>query len=139
MGRPALLSSFCGRVLHPSHHLKLLPLQPVHLVRQYNINAQERICSLVNRAKVVVFMRGTERSPSPACSGSREVAAILAACRVHWDAVNVLTDHNAEEGIKEYTGDPRLPLVFLAGQLLGAVADLRAAYTSGQLELLLHQ
>ena len=69
----------------------------------------------------------------------REVAAILAACRVHWDAVNVLTDHNAEEGIKEYTGDPRLPLVFLAGQLLGGVADLRAAYTSGQLELLLHQ
>ena len=45
--------------------------------RCYNINAQERICSLVNRAKVVVFMRGTERSPSSACSGSRAGDAAL--------------------------------------------------------------
>ena len=52
-------------------------------------------------------MRGTERSPAPACQDSQEVAVILDTTRVLWDAVNILKDHNAELAIREYTGDDR--------------------------------
>ena len=52
-------------------------------------------------------MRGTERSPAPACQDSQEVAVILDTTRVLWDAVNILKDHNAEMAIREYTGDDR--------------------------------
>ena len=66
--------------------------------------SQERMCSLVNRTKVVVFMRGTERRPDPSCRDSLEVAEILNESRVLWDAVNIVKDTNAEMAIREYSG-----------------------------------
>ncbi len=62
------------------------------------------MCSLVNRTKVVVFMRGTERRPDPSCRDSLEVAEILNQSRVLWDAVNIVKDTNAEMAIREYSG-----------------------------------
>ena len=92
------------------------------------------MCSLVNRTKVVVFMRGTERRPEPSCRDSREVAEILNESRVLWDAVNIVKDTNAELAIAEYTGDRRMPLIFLKGELLGSLVELREAHRSGELE-----
>ena len=81
------------------------------------------MCSLVNRTKVVVFMRGTERRPDISCRDSVEVASILDNTRVLWDAVNIVTDTNAELAIREYSGgDTRIPLIFLRGELLGGVS-----------------
>ena len=62
------------------------------------------MCSLVNRTKIVVFMRGTERRPDPGCPESQEAAEILNQSRVLWDAVNIVTDTNAEMAIREYSG-----------------------------------
>ena len=100
--------------------LKTPSLQSLKILRAYNINAQvttifkfkiltnvfpqERMCSLVNRTKVVVFMRGTERRPDPSCRDSLEVAEILNQSRVLWDAVNIVKDTNAEMAIREYSG-----------------------------------
>ena len=85
------------------------------LARHYNINAQERMCSLVNKTKVdcslcagvllstaqvVVFMRGTERRPSPSCAASQEVAATLGRAGVLWEAVDVSRDTQAELAIR---------------------------------------
>ena len=86
------------------------------LARHYNINAQERMCSLVNKTKVVsrvlvyevllstaqvvVFMRGTERRPSPGCAASQEVAATLGRAGVLWEAVDVSRDTQAELAIR---------------------------------------
>merc|ERR1719450_774668 len=92
------------------------------------------MCSLVNRTKVVVFMRGTERKPDTQCKDSQEVVSILEGCKIFWDAVNILKDTNAELAIREYTEDNRMPLIFLKGELLGSVAELREANQSGQLE-----
>ena len=52
-------------------------------------------------------MRGTERRPDLNCQDSQEVAVILNAAKVLWDAVNILKDDNAELAIREYTGDDR--------------------------------
>ena len=49
-------------------------------------------------------MRGTERRPDPGCPESQEVAEILNQSRVLWDAVNIVTDTNAEMAIREYSG-----------------------------------
>ena len=121
---------------HSSSSASLLQTWSQSLVlRQFNINAQERMCSLVNRTKVVVFMRGTERRPDTGCRDSVEVASILDNTRVLWDAVNIVTDTNAELAIREYSGgDRRIPLIFMGGQVLGGVAELREAQLSGQLE-----
>eukprot|EP00092_Neocalanus_flemingeri_P087401 GFUD01110296.1.p1 GENE.GFUD01110296.1~~GFUD01110296.1.p1 ORF type:complete len:145 (+),score=27.58 GFUD01110296.1:206-640(+) len=119
--RPWLLTLGRHVPLSPQH-IQLLPLQPVYLVRQYNINAQERICSLVNRAKVVIFIRGTEARPE--CEDSKELVKLLLVHRARFDVVNVLTDYNAEMGIREYTGDTRIPLVFFKGELVGSTEEI---------------
>ena len=64
----------------------------------------------------------------------KEVASILDSCSVLWDAVNIVKDTNAELAIAEYTGDRRMPLIFLKGELLGSLGELREAHRSGQLE-----
>lgn len=91
---------------------------PPNLVKNYNINAQERMCSLVNRAKLVIFIRGTEAKPE--CEDSKQLVELLLLHRARFEVVNVLTDYNAEMGIKEYTGDSRIPLAFFRGELVGA-------------------
>ena len=48
---------------------------PPSLVKNYNINAQERMCSLVNRAKLVIFIRGTEAKPE--CEDSKQLVELL--------------------------------------------------------------
>ena len=48
---------------------------PPNLVKNYNINAQERMCSLVNRAKLVIFIRGTEAKPE--CDDSKQLVELL--------------------------------------------------------------
>merc|ERR1719468_969237 len=117
------------------HLLKTHSLQRLSNIRDYNINAQERMCSLVNRTKVVVFMRGTERRPDPSCRDSLEVAEILNQSRVLWDAVNIVKDTNAEMAIREYSGaDTRIPLIFIRGEVLGGISDLKSALSSGDLE-----
>ena len=55
---------------------------------------------LLSTAQVVVFMRGTERRPSPSCAASQEVAATLARAGVLWEAVDVSRDTQAELAIR---------------------------------------
>ena len=55
---------------------------------------------LLSTAQVVVFMRGTERRPSPGCAASQEVAATLARAGVLWEAVDVSRDTQAELAIR---------------------------------------
>ena len=95
----------CEMLLKTLSALARLVPHPPSLVRLYNINAQERICSLVNRAKLVIFIRGTEARPE--CEDSKQLVELLLLHRARFEVVNVLTDYNAEMGIKEYTGDSR--------------------------------
>ena len=52
----------------------------------------------------ISLMWGTERRPDPGCPESQEAAEILNESRVLWDAVNIVTDTNAEMAIREYSG-----------------------------------
>ena len=105
---------------------------PPSLVKNYNINAQERMCSLVNRAKLVIFIRGTEARPE--CEDSKQLVELLLSHRARFEIVNVLTDFNAEMGIKEYTGDSRIPLAFFRGELVGGTEEVRGWQEMGELE-----
>ena len=86
---------------------------------------------MVNRAKLVIFIRGTEAKPE--CEDSKELVELLLIHRARFDVVNVLTDYNAEMGIKEYTGDTRIPLAFFRGELVGSTEEVRGWQEDGEL------
>ena len=102
----------------------------VTIKRHYNINAQERICSMINRTKIVIFIRGRPNNKDKTgvfteCSESQKLVQLLEEEKVLYDAIDILTDYNAEEGIKEYSNSDKIPQVYFKGQLYsGGVDDL---------------
>ena len=113
--------------------------------RRYNINAQERICSMINRTKVVIFIRGHPKRKSKEgvftdCVESQEIVEILEKENVYYEAIDILTDYNAEEGIKEFSNSDEIPQLYLKGtKFSGGVAGLRTLKSSGKLTQLLDQ
>ena len=107
--------------------------------RHYNINAQERICSMINRTKIVIFIRGRPNFKDRTkifteCQESQKLVELLESEKVLYDAIDILTDYNAEEGIKEYSNTNIIPQIYLKGQLYtGNVEDLYKLKESGKL------
>ena len=110
--------------------------------RYYNVNAQERICSMINRTKIVIFIRGRPNfkdrtSVFTDCLESQKLVELLENEKVLYDAIDILTDYNAEEGIKEYSNSDKIPQVYLKGQLYnGCVDDLIKLKDCGKLDKL---
>ena len=113
--------------------------------RRYNINAQERICSMINRTKIVIFIRGqpkrkNEKGVFTDCVESQELIEILDNENVYYEAIDILNDYNAEEGIKEFSSSDEIPQIYFKGtKFSGGVAELRALQSCGKLTQLLDQ
>ena len=111
--------------------------------RRYNINAQERICSMINRTKVVIFIRGHPKRKGEVftdCVESQEMVEILENENVYYEAIDILKDYNAEEGIKEFSNSDEIPQLYLKGtKFSGGVGELRTLKSSGKLTQLLDQ
>ena len=113
--------------------------------RRYNINAQERICSMINRTKIVIFIRGqpkrkNEKGVFTDCIESQELIEILENENVYYEVIDILKDYNAEEGIKEFSNSDEIPQIYFKGnKFSGGVAELRAMKSCGKLTQLLDQ
>ncbi|NES96343.1 MAG: Grx4 family monothiol glutaredoxin [Desertifilum sp. SIO1I2] len=93
---------------------------------------QERIDSLVNQNKILVFMKGTKLMPQ--CGFSNNVVQILNTLGVPFDTVNVLDDPEIRQGIKEYSNWPTIPQVYINGEFVGGSDILIELYQKGELQ-----
>ena len=78
----------------------------------------ERIAEQVKAAPVVVYMKGTPKSPQ--CGFSRAVVDVLR--REHlakYDYYNILEDEVLRQGIKDYSNWPTIPQVYIGGEFVG--------------------
>ncbi len=96
---------------------------------------RQKIESLVNGHKVVLFMKGTKNFPQ--CGFSGAVAHILKTHRVEYKDVNVLADAAVREGIKEYTSWPTIPQLYVDGKFVGGCDIVRELEGRGELSTLL--
>ena len=108
--------------------------------RFYNINAQERICSMINRTKIVIFIRGRPKTTKgqlhtfTECKESQSLVELLETAKVYYEAIDILTDYNAEEGIKEFSQTDEIPQIYLKGNLFkGGVKELLHLKDAGKL------
>src|SRR4051812_43570553 len=94
-----------------------------------------RFQTLVTSNKVVLFMKGTRGSP--ACGFSAACVQILDEMLPAYETVNVLTDPEVRDGIKEFTSWPTIPQLYISGQFVGGSDILREMHASGELAKLL--
>lgn len=93
---------------------------------------KERLDTLINENKIVVFMKGNKLMPQ--CGFSNNVVQILNALGVPFETVDVLEDYEIRQGIKEYSNWPTIPQVYIDGQFIGGSDIMIELYQKGELQ-----
>ncbi len=96
------------------------------------MNVQERIKETIGSHRVVLFMKGTPQFPQ--CGFSSRAVQILEACNTDFTTVNVLSDMEIREGIKQYSSWPTIPQVYIDGEFVGGSDILMSMYQNGELQ-----
>jgi monothiol glutaredoxin len=93
---------------------------------------QTQIQELVNKNKIVVFMKGSKLMPQ--CGFSNNTVQILNSLGAPYETVDVLQDPDIRQGIKEYSNWPTIPQVYINGEFVGGSDVLIELYQQGELQ-----
>jgi monothiol glutaredoxin len=95
---------------------------------------KERIDTLVEENKIMVFMKGNKLMPQ--CGFSNNVVQILNTLGVPFETIDVLADQEIRQGIKEYSNWPTIPQVYINGKFVGGSDILIEMYNNKELQQL---
>jgi monothiol glutaredoxin len=103
-------------------------------------DTQQRIAELVKSSDVLLFMKGNANFPM--CGFSGRAVQILKACGVDakdLKTVDVLSDEEIRQGIKEYSNWPTIPQLYVKGEFVGGADIMMEMYEKGELQQVLGQ
>lgn len=92
---------------------------------------RQRIASLLDANRVVLFMKGEPRAPQ--CGFSAKSVTALNALGIDYAHVDVLADPDIREGIKVYADWPTIPQLYIDGELVGGSDIIEQMANSGEL------
>jgi monothiol glutaredoxin len=95
-------------------------------------DVKTKIQELVDTYKVLLFMKGNKSFPQ--CGFSNQVVQILMQEGVSFETVNVLSDPDLRQGIKEFSNWPTIPQLYVNGKFLGGCDIVREMHASGELD-----
>ncbi|KAJ1676212.1 glutaredoxin, partial [Spiromyces aspiralis] len=78
-----------------------------------------RLKELINRAPVMVFIKGTPFQPR--CGFSKQIINILNENSIKYGYFDILTDEEVRQGLKEYSDWPTYPQLYVNGELIGGL------------------
>lgn len=111
------------------------PEEPEPASPRGSLAPREFIEQTLRENPVVLFMKGTPASPQ--CGFSATAAGILSGYGKPLHAVNILSDEEIRQGVKDFTGWPTIPQIFIKGEFVGGSDILRDLHQSGELKKLL--
>ena len=95
-------------------------------------DVQNRIDTLVKGNKIVLFMKGSPAMPQ--CGFSARATTILSHLGASEFAhVDVLSDPEVRQGIKEYSNWPTIPQLYINGEFVGGSDIMMEMYQNGEL------
>lgn len=97
----------------------------------------DRLKALINRAKVMIFMKGDPSTPR--CGFSKQLIAIMNETKVSYDTFDILTDEEVRQGLKEYSDWPTYPQVYVNGELIGGLDIIKELVASNELTSTLNE
>ena len=96
---------------------------------------RRRLQEMVAADEVVLFMKGTRARPQ--CGFSAAVVETLDGLLPKYSTVDVLSDPDIRDGIKELSSWPTIPQLYVRGEFVGGADIVREMHGSGELETLL--
>ena len=100
-------------------------------------NIFAEIKKTVEENKVVLYMKGTKDFPQ--CGFSATVVQILKNLNVNFVDINVLTNPEIREGIKEFSDWPTIPQLYIAGEFVGGCDIVKEMFQAQELQELLKE
>src|ERR1700761_6539172 len=97
----------------------------------------DRIKSDISSNQVVLYMKGTPVFPQ--CGFSSLAVQVLSHLGVKFKSVDVLSDPEIRQGIKEFAQWPTVPQLYIDGEFVGGADIIREMYETGEFEQLLHE
>ena len=94
-------------------------------------STRQRIADIIASDRVVLFMKGDRHAPQ--CGFSATVIQILEELVPKYATVDVLSDPEIRNGIKEFSNWPTIPQLYVSGEFLGGCDIVREMYTNGEL------
>jgi monothiol glutaredoxin len=94
-------------------------------------HTRERIASLIEKNRVMLFMKGNRRAPQ--CGFSARVIGMLDSMLPDYETFDVLSDPEMRDGIKTYSSWPTIPQLYVAGEFIGGCDIVTELYESGEL------
>jgi len=79
----------------------------------------DRLKELVNRSKVMLFMKGLPSQPR--CGFSRQICDMLNEQGIPFDAFDILSDDEVRQGLKTFSDWPTFPQLYIDGDLIGGL------------------
>ena len=92
---------------------------------------QDRIQQEISDTPVVLFMKGSPVFPQ--CGFSAAVVQILSQMGIKFKGVDVLSDPQVRQGIKEFSNWPTIPQLYVKGEFVGGCDIVREMYETGEL------
>lgn len=92
---------------------------------------RERIQTLLEQNPVVLFMKGVPGAPQ--CGFSARASGILDSLGVDYQGVDVLSDPEIRDGIKQFGNWPTIPQLYVRGELVGGSDIIAGLMDSGEL------
>jgi len=100
-------------------------------------DVQDRIRDTISAHDVVLFMKGVAAQPQ--CGFSSLVVRILDHMGVAYHDVNVLTDEDIRQGVKDFANWPTIPQLYVKGEFIGGSDIVREMFQSGELKALFEE
>src|SRR3954465_6839184 len=97
-----------------------------------DLEPRKKIDHLAASASGGLFMKGSRSFPQ--CGFSASVVNILNSLIPKYTTVNILTDADVRNGMKEYSDWPPFPQLFVRGEFVGGADIVRQMHESGDLE-----
>lgn len=98
---------------------------------------KQRIQTLIQDNKVVLFMKGTKFFPQ--CGFSDTATKILEALEVDYEAVDVLADDAIRQGIKDFSQWPTIPQLYIKEEFIGGSDIMINMFESGEMKKIMEE
>ena len=98
------------------------------------MTVQEKIKEVISNHDIVLFMKGTPETPQ--CGFSMAVANVLKHLEVKFDSVDVLSNEEIRNGVKEFSNWPTVPQLYVKGEFVGGCDIVKEMFEKKELQKL---
>ena len=97
-------------------------------------NVQDLIRDQVQKNKIMLYMKGNPRMPQ--CGFSARAVQLLQQCGAEFETVDVLSNPQIREGVKQFSSWPTVPQLYINGEFVGGSDIMTDLFRQGELQKL---